>query len=169
MGGGPPGLASSISIFISSKSSSEEVAEGNGEHFRLSAGSAPAPVLRAGFPIKHTLFIPGGALATAFCTAFPFTSPHCCGCTAAFLGTTASPLRGAFWEDRGLLPEEGSPAGLPAQGCSSPTGKCGGQDGSGMRGADYKRSAPQSYFSLACVTPARSSPSIFDSFYPSPF
>lgn len=102
------------------KAAARRLPRGTGNISGSQLALPPAPVLRAGFPIKHTLFIPGGALATAFCAASPFTSPHCWGCTAAFLGTTASPLRGAFWEDRGLLPEEGSPAGLPDPGLQQP-------------------------------------------------
>lgn len=121
MGGVPPGLASSISIFISCKSSSEEVAEGNGEHFRLSAGSAPCPCFKSRIPNQaYPLYPRGSPRHRVLRAASPFTSPHCWGCTAAFLGTTASPLRGAFWEDRGLLPEEGSPAGLPDPGLQQP-------------------------------------------------
>lgn len=39
----------------------------------------------------------------------------------------------------------------------------------GIRRTERKYNTPKSYSSLACMTPGFSSPSIFDSFYPSPF
>lgn len=91
-GGGPLRFASSISIFISFKSRARRLPGGAGNISGCRMALPPAPVLRAGFPAKHTLFIPGGALTAPFCTASPF---H----IALAVGTCCCiPLAGVFGE-----------------------------------------------------------------------
>lgn len=78
--------------------------EGSREHFRLSDGSAPCPCFKSGFPIKHSWFIPGGALAAPFCAASPFHIALVVrGCADDLHGHETS-FAGALGEGRGLLP-----------------------------------------------------------------
>lgn len=101
------------------------------------------------------------------------------GVLLPFTGKKPSPLQGTLGEGRGLLPGEWVSSGAlaPSPPLAVPIP---GQQLPGRRNTEHRTG--QAYaerivntihlkviFSLACMTPAFSSPSIFDSFYPSPF
>lgn len=140
----------------------------------------PAPVLRADSQSSIPGLSQGEPLLLHSALLLPSILHSLSGdVLLPFAGMKPSSLQGALGEGRGLLPEEWvsrraltlslPPHNPDPRATATRQEKHRVQNRSAIRRTYCKYSTPKSYFSLACMTPAFSLPSIFDSFYPSPF